>query len=133
MEIDWREIDMKKVGNKLLYIRESKEQTQEEFIEGCDIQYRQYSKYENGIQKPTYYEENFFKLLSKHDIDIEWLLYEDDEIDHLEQLNNGNSIEETVSLYLEIKTENGTEIINIKNKPLKYLDKIKKYIELTVN
>jgi transcriptional regulator with XRE-family HTH domain len=134
MELNWSEIDMRKVGNKLFYIRESKEQTQDEFIEGCSITRRQYSKYENGLQKPRYQEENFLKLLFKHGIDVEWLLYEDDvEIDHIENLNNDTPIEETVSLYLEIKTKSGVEILNIKNKPLKYLDKIKKYIELTVN
>ena len=129
MEINWSVIDMKKVGSKLAYIRESKEQTQDEFIEGCDIQYRQYSKYENGLQKPKYHEENFFKLLDKHNIDLTWLLYDNGVY---KQPKNDDSIEEKVSLYLEIKTKNGTETINIKDKPLEYLKKIQKYIELTV-
>ena len=133
MEINWNVIDMKKVGSKLACIRESKEQTQDEFIEGCDIQYRQYSKYENGLQKPKYHEENFFKLLDKHNIDLTWLLYDNGDCNkEKEQLENDDSIEETVSFYLEIKTKNGTEIINIKDKPLKYLEKIQKYVELSV-
>ena len=120
MGIKWDEIDMKKVGNKLVLFRESKGLTQEQFIEGCDIQYRQYSKYENGLQKPIVNEENFLKLLSKHDIDHDWLLY------------NGELLEEKVSFYLEIRTKNGVEILDVRNKPLSFLDKIRKYMELTV-
>jgi transcriptional regulator with XRE-family HTH domain len=121
MEINWSEIDMKKVGNRLAFIRESKGLTQDQFIEGCNIQYRQYSKYENGLQKPIVNEENFFKLLSKHKIDVEWLI------------SNDELLEERVSFYLEIRTKNGVEILNIRDKPLEFLDKVKKYIELTIN
>lgn len=130
MEINWSVVDMEQVGNKLAMIRESKKQTQDEFIEGCDIQYRQYSKYENGLQKPKYHEENFFKLLSKHDIDFTWLLYDSEP--YTKQPKDDESLEESVTLYLKIKTKNGVEIFNVEDKPLKYLEKIGKYIDLTV-
>jgi transcriptional regulator with XRE-family HTH domain len=132
MEINWDEIDMEKVGNKLATIRESKNQTQNQFIEGCNMDYRRYSKYETGLHKPRNNEENFFKLLSKHNIDSGWLLYDDNiQIVKKNQKNDNETSETNFSLYLKIKRKNGIEVMNIKNKPLKYLEKVRKYLELT--
>jgi transcriptional regulator with XRE-family HTH domain len=123
MNINWEKVDMKKVGEKLYSIRKSKNLSQNEFIKDCNIQYRQYSKYENGKQKPKTNIENFFKLLSKHDINVEWLLY---------NKNVSQITTDTASLYLEVKTKNARFKISFDNKTKEYLDKVLELYRVSV-
>jgi len=124
MLVNWKEINMKKVGEKLALVRKSKNQTQREFIKDCDIEYRQYSKYETGKQKPIYNEKGFFKLVAKHNINLDWLLH-NNHINHPEQ---NQKHEVTVSMIFVVKDANGEikQKISFQDESVDYYEKVKK-------
>lgn len=133
MQINWKEIDMKKVGSKLAYVRESKEQKQYEFIKGSNIDFRRYSKYERGLNKPKNKEKDFLELLSKHKINIQWLLYDDNAPIYIaKQPNKHNPKEELCSGKIVIISKNGSCLLEFNNKPLSYKEKILNFLDFPI-